>query len=622
MTIGNIIKKLTPYEHVRKRTSMYFSSTEIHTQYVIVYENNNPKIIELSWIPAISILYREIIDNSLDEIVGHGFGNKIDFTFDAQNMIFCIEDNGRGIPIDFDKTNKMHKVTLALSNIMAGRNFDERGETAGVNGIGASGVNFCSEYFTVDVWRDSQHFHQEFKENMFGNQLDIGKPKIKPYSGNKTGTRIEFKISQEVFKQMILPEIFVKSRIYEIAMINPKIKFTYNGEKISSKEKWENHLFENAIIIDVVKDKFSSKFVIVPDFCETEHVHSVVNNIFVLNGGVHVEQFKKNFYSKLLDSLEKENKKRNLVPNISDISQNILLYNVTKMNAPTFDSQSKSRLINDEIKKIFQDFFSNEEFFKSFIKSNKEFIDKIYERCEERTTAKEKKDVEKLAKKNNRTKIADLQDACGKDRTKCNLLITEGLSAASGISAGRESADIYGSLPLRGKPMNVREEAASTVLKNEVLSKVMGAIGLVPGQRPNRRLLRYGRIYITTDADEDGKNIAALVVNFFYTFWKELFDSNLPPFIYIFDTPLIIAVKGKTRKFWYNDNIEDFNGDDYKGWEITRAKGLAALKKEDWKQILLAPKLIPIIDDGKLDESLDLLFNKKSSDKRKVWIGM
>lgn len=196
-------------------------------------------------------------------------------------------------------------------------------------------------------------------------------------------------------------------------------------------------------------------------------------------------------------------------------------------------------------------------------------------------------------------------------------------SAIAGLVAARDP-EIHGGLPLRGKPMNVREHTIPSVMKHEPLANVMAAIGLVPGVRVNRRMLRYGKVYITTDADEDGKNIAALLVNFFYTYWKELFDPSFPPFIYIFDTPLIIAVKGKVRKYWYNDNIETFNPDAFKGWEITRAKGLASLKKEDWKQIINNPKLIPIIEDGKLSESLDLLFNKDkaTADARKSWIGI
>jgi DNA gyrase/topoisomerase IV subunit B len=601
---------------------MYFGSKDICTENVLVYEKNIPKIKEVSWIPAIATMWREIFDNALDEVVGHGFGNKIDITYDESKLLFSVEDNGRGIPIDFDKTYKMHKATLALSQIMAGRNFDERGQTAGVNGIGASGVNFCSEYFTVDIWRDKQYFHQEFKESMFGaTELTILKPKIKPYAGTETGTKIEFKLSSEIFENMTLPFEFVYSRVYEIALTNPKIKFTFNGQKINTKPKWETSLFENSIVIDIKEDSFSSKFILVPNFLQGEHYHTLVNNIFVLNGGVHIDQFKKYFFSGILENLERESKKRSLNLSIGDITQNFLIFNVTKMNAPNFDSQSKTRLINDEIKKIFKNYFSNNDSFKSIINSNKEWIDSIYERCKERTQAKEKKDVESLGKKNKKIKVAELEDACGRDRTKCILFATEGLSSVAGISAAR-NPEIHGALPLRGKPLNVREEIASVVLKNEVWAKVMGTVGLVPGERVNRRLLRYGKIYITTDADEDGKNIAALIINFFYTFWKELFDSSLPPFIYVFETPLIIAVKGKVRKFWYDDNVDTFNGDDYKGWEITRAKGLAALKKDDWKQILENPKLIPIIDDGNLDESLDLLFAKKLSDKRKEWIGI
>lgn len=197
-------------------------------------------------------------------------------------------------------------------------------------------------------------------------------------------------------------------------------------------------------------------------------------------------------------------------------------------------------------------------------------------------------------------------------------------SAVAGIAEARD-AEIHGALPLRGKVTNVHPSKnvsmKDLLTPGSALSKVMMAIGLVPGQRANRHQLRYGKINITTDADEDGKNISALMINFFYTFWPELFDPN-NPFIYVFDTPLIIAVKGKQRKYWYADDYETFNSDDFKGWEITRAKGLAALKREDWKYVLENPKLQPIIDDGNLKTALDLLFHNDMSEDRKNWLGI
>jgi DNA gyrase/topoisomerase IV subunit B len=181
---------------------------------------------------------------------------------------------------------------------------------------------------------------------------------------------------------------------------------------------------------------------------------------------------------------------------------------------------------------------------------------------------------------------------------------------------------VHGGLPLRGKVKNVFGNTHKEILENVALVKIMKSVGLVPGQRVNRQTLRYGKVYITTDADEDGKNIAALLVNFFFTLWPELFDPNQEPFLYIFDTPLIIAVKGKTRKYWFNEDYSDFESDSHKGWDITRAKGLAALKRDDWRYILANPKVQPITDDGMLKESLDLLFNQKRADDRKQFIGM
>jgi DNA gyrase/topoisomerase IV subunit B len=194
-------------------------------------------------------------------------------------------------------------------------------------------------------------------------------------------------------------------------------------------------------------------------------------------------------------------------------------------------------------------------------------------------------------------------------------------SAVSGIVDARD-AEIHGSLPLRGKVLNVHGESHKTILENAALSAIMKSIGLVPGQRPIRRNLRYGAVYLTCDADEDGKNIAALLINFFYTLWPDLFDPNEKPFLYVFDTPLIIASKGKQRKFWYNDDYDQFDANAYAGHSIVRAKGLAALTRDDWKQCLAVPKIIPIIDDGDLKESLDLLFNAKRADDRKDFMGI
>src|SRR5690606_12089675 len=116
--------------------------------------------------------------------------------------------------------------------------------------------------------------------------------------------------------------------------------------------------------------------------------------------------------------------------------------------------------------------------------------------------------------------------------------------------------------------------------------------------------------------------IGALLMNFFYTFWPELFDPKQKPFIYIFQTPFIIAKKNKERVYFYGHNYSEFKQENIKGYKITRAKGLGALEESDWDYSLKSPELIEIVDDGNMKETLDMIFNKLRSDDRKTWMAI
>jgi DNA gyrase/topoisomerase IV subunit B len=150
----------------------------------------------------------------------------------------------------------------------------------------------------------------------------------------------------------------------------------------------------------------------------------------------------------------------------------------------------------------------------------------------------------------------------------------------------------------------------------------MNTLGLNPTQKAIRGNLRYGKVYLASDMDADGANINSLLINFFYTYWPELFKDESNPFIYIFMTPFVIAEKGKQRKYWYSHNYHEFKSDDWKGWGITRAKGLGTLTKEDWQYSIHNPVLVPVIDDGKMLESLSLIFDGTKANERKEWIGI
>jgi len=608
-------EKLSPYQQVRLRTEWVFGSRDPHTQTVLEYDSDGPHAIETTWVPAVFVCFREILDNALDEVITHGRGNRIDVTY--HDLTFTVADNGRGMPIEWSDEHQNYAATILLSEMMSGRNFlAERGETRGLNGIGAKGVNFCSEWFRVEVTRGKKQFIQLFKEN---NELQIAEPTIWPVNGKKTGTRISFKPSRRVFHDLRLPESFIAARLHEIALCYPNLHLTFNGEKVRGDEL---HFAHQPIMFGIDVVGFASKFWLVPDFVpDGDFAFSLVNAIPLFNGGTHIDSFRRHFFTGLLGSLERESKRRKLTPSRNDVGDRLLIYNITEMTNPNFDSQSKTRLINEQVGTLIRQTLDAPDFYKDIIRKHPDWIDAIYQRCAARTQNKDAKDTIRQAKRNLRQKIEDLEDACGHDRSKCILFLAEGDSAISGLVKARDP-DLHGGLPLLGKVLNVFGESHKRILENEALKKVMNSIGLIPGQRANRHLLRYGKIYITTDADHDGANIAALLVNFFYACWPELFDPHKPPYVHIFNTPLIIAVKGKQRRYWYAEDYGSFNPDKFKGWEITRAKGLAALVKDDWKYVLENPRAVPIIDDGGLQSSLILLFDKSQADQRKAWIGL
>ena len=609
-------EQLSSYKQIRRRTEMYFGSRDPHTQTVVDYGDDGLLLREATWVPAIFTAIREIVDNAVDELISHKRGKRLDITYNADDLIMSVADDGFGVPIEWSEEHQNYAATVLLSSMFSGRNFnDDRGDTRGLNGVGAKGTVFCSEWFKIEVFRDKKQFTQIFTE---GEELQIDEPTIWPTNSKKHGTKISFKLSSTVFKDQRLPESFVAARMHEIAFCYPQIKLVYNG-----KELVPGNLFgdRQPITFNIEEPDFKAKFWLLPRDDGDEFSFSLLNALPLFGGGTHIDAFRRSFYPGLLTALERESKRRKLTPNRSDVSDGLLIYCIAECPNPQFDSQAKTRLITEHVGSLVRKRLEDPTLFKQIIHDNQPWIDAIYERCAARTQSKDAKDTVRQAKKNLRQKIEDLEDACGHDRSKCILFLAEGDSAISGLVKAR-NPDLQGGLPLTGKVLNVYGESHKRIVENEALSKVMNAIGLIPGQRVNRHLLRYGKIFITCDADQDGANISALLCNFFYTCWPELFDPLKPPYIYIFNTPLIIAVKGKQRRYWYAEDYTSFSAERYKGWEITRAKGLAALVKEDWKHVLENPRAVPIIDDGELESTLSLLFDQKKADLRKEWIGL
>lgn len=620
------------FKHSRLRPEILFGSREPHTQVLPSFRGGKLELISYTWVPALWTMFREIIDNSLDEMVKHGQGDTLKVEFDPTSLRMVVEDNGRGLPIrEIPKLGKGPAASILLGSARSGRNFEDQRDGAGMNGVGGSAVNFTSEYFDIVVERDgahdtdgAKHLSQRWEEAK-GKDGIVHKtkgPHVIRGSKKRSGTRIEFRPSEAVYTNRILPLEFVRDRCWDIAVINPKIKVFLNGERLEPAQGKDPIIAtyfsdKKASVAEVVQDQFKTKFYVVPGFTTDQELSfALVNNIPVFAGGPHVEMFRTLYTGTVIEELKRRTKKEELNFTRDMVAQGSLVYAVTFMHEPRFDSQSKTRLTSTVAGKVRDGYIESDML--SMIRRNPEWVEEVIERARLKTNANTDKEIKKEQRKLKNARIVRLDDASHRKREDCILFVMEGDSAKGLLSNERE--DYHGILPMKGKVMNARQKTAMDVIKDKSLADLMGALGLAIGTPAIRRRLRYGAVYIAADEDEDGKNITALLVNFFYQYWPELFRDE--PFVYRFCTPYLILTKGKETKYIYASDYEEFqkNPEAYKGWHVIRAKGLATLNAGAWKHVLKEPCLIPLMEDDKLKETLSLIFDADRVDDRKNWL--
>lgn len=616
--IENEIKVLSDRDHVRFRLPVYAGNTEI-VNYEIPIFTNSFEIKQVSFIPALYKCIGEILDNSIDEFSQINIKDKIlKITANTQTGEYTISDNGRGIPITKHETGR-YTPEVALTSLRAGRNFskDKQKGIIGMNGMGASITAFCSKEFNVIINRDKKIYKQSFSNGA----LDISKPSIKEGT-NKTGTEIHFILDSSVFKDISLNNELMNNRAIELAFTNPNITVEYNNIKYKFNKGLEDiikNITTNYFKFEYKKENINLEFFIIFDVNKNidEQFFTWVNSSFLFDGGTCNTQFLNSFVSTITSQLESNAKKIKCEITKNDIKQNLLIFGNLKIANPEYDSQSKTKLINS-LKKEIDEMISNQ--WKIFSKNNKEWFNIILERAQLRHHSSENDKAIKQHTKSIGKKVAKLLDATSKNRSECKLYIVEGDSAKGQISDVRNSKTTA-ILPLSGKINNVYGCTPSEVLAMGKLTDLLTTIGLTPGKKSIREELNYGKIIISTDADPDGSDIFTLLVNLFFQFWPELFDPKYKPFIYRLVTPNIIAEKGNKRIHFTTKNDFQKVKENYKNYDIIYLKGLGSMILEDWKMVLNEDEknIIPIVDDGNIKNTLDLLFSEDVS-KRKEWL--
>jgi DNA topoisomerase-2 len=597
--IGKKYQLLDEIEHVLKRPGMYIGSTKPHTANEWILGDGLYSKEELTYNPGFLKLFDEIISNSVDEHKRSGKINTIKVSVSADTI--TVWDNG-GIPVVQHPDHKVWIPELIFSNLRAGSNFnDDEGRTvAGTNGVGASLVNIFSKRFVIDTADGRNRFLQTFTDNMSKRTT----PKTSKTSQGFTEityvpdlSRFEMKKIDDAHCKMM------RKRVIDIAAANPGLKLEFNGEKYKFKTFKEYvDLYVNDSIWERSKD-WEISFGVSKDGFQSV---SFVNSIHTKDGGTH-ESYVLNQVIEYLRAMIKKKHKVDVKP--SEIKNHVFLFiNCTVIN-PAFSSQTKEKLITEP-----KDFGTKHEVTEKFAKAvfGSEVIQSLLDWIEQKKSAEERAELRKLNKSLASTKVLKLIDAKGKDRNKCVLGIFEGMSALSAVRKFRDP-QTFGAFPLKGKFLNVSEMTNSGVIQNDEVVQLMASLGIKLGEEPGD--LRYGKVYIYTDADPDGDSIAGLLINFFNKYWPELFEQNR---VFKVMTPLVVAKKGKEVKpFYSNDEYSEWEKrTGAKGWDVEYKKGLAALEDVEYRDIIHNPVLVKLQNDKQYKDSLSDWFGSDSEPRK------
>lgn len=608
----NDIKVLTDVEHVLKRPGIYVGSVKEEQQDFYIYDETN-KIVkkELLAIPALLKLFDEVVSNSVDEAIrtDFKFATEIKVNYDDITGEITVKDNGRGLPIEYHETENIWTPELILTRLRSGSNFDDenKGEVMGMNGVGVSLVSILSKELTINTINGSKSYKQRFEDNI----SKIHEPLVG--EGKRNFTEITFvpdynyfNISNEAKDNL---NTLFRKRVKDLSFCYPEITFYYNNEKLHASKL---SIFSNTINnVNIINETDKCRIALFKSNNDEFQQMSFVNGADTRRAGTHIDLITGRIVEYLKEYIKKKFK-YDVKP--LDIKNQLHILFAIRMRAPQFDSQTKERLINNsnDISSTIEELI-DKKFLKS-IANHEELIDSIVESYKLKQQVKENLELKAKQKQIKKKKIAKLIEPLESDPNKCILTITEGDSAVNSILQCRLPE--YGALPLRGKILNVNGMKPVEIIKNKEIESLMNAIGLEFGKKPED--LNFGKIYFMTDMDGDGQAICGLLINFFFTYWPELFKEKRISYL---TSPLYTVTNSKeTHRFYNKHEYLDFMKDkESKNYKIKYYKGLGSLSIEEYEYMLHNPRLITFEEGEQTKKYIDIIYGD-SSDERKRWL--
>ena len=570
------IKVLKGLEAVRKRPGMYIGDTDDGT--------------------GLHHMVYEVVDNSIDEALA-GHCKNIEVKINSDGTI-TVRDDGRGIPVDMHKGEKMSAAEVIMTQLHAGGKFDHDSYkvSGGLHGVGVSVVNALSEKLKLEIDRDGNRYYMEFKDGVSVAPLKIiGKSK-------NTGTQITFLPSKGIFSSIKFSSNIIIKRMRELAFLNKGIKITINDlnqkkEKVIEfkfdggvlefvdflDEKREkllnktgNDLFKKPIYIEGKKDNIEIECSLKWNGSYSEDVYPYTNNIYQKDGGTHLLGFR-SALTRVINKYATEHnllKKNKVAISGDDIKEGLTCVLSAKIPDPKFSSQTKDKLVSSEVRMIVESIISEKLsiWFDQNPSTSKIILAKVLQAALAR-------DVARKARENVRRKGAlELSGLPGKladcqigKQEGTELFIVEGDSAGGSAKQGRNRSN-QAVLPLRGKILNTyveeiklkknigkngsdtKTKALSKMISSNEIVTLINALGLDPKtDEIDLKDLRYGKIIIMTDADVDGSHIRALLLTFFNNKpFNKLIENG---HVYLAQPPLFKINKG-TKGIYIKDELE------------------------------------------------------------------
>ena len=632
------IHVLEGLEPVRKRPGMYIGTT-------------GPKgLHHLIW---------EIVDNAVDEVM-NGFADTVEVVLYDDGSV-SVKDNGRGIPVDVNKTQNMTGVDLVFTKLHAGGKFDNGGYqfSGGLHGVGASVVNALSEWLEVEVYHDKKVYYERF-ERVFDadGTVHSGQTVVPLKVNGKTsarGTFVRFKPDKDVFETVEFDARTIRTRVKELAFLNKGAAFIFEDRRAPDPETGEYKRFEYRYkgglqdfvqSLNADKEKRSDKVIYIEagasnglqiqiaiQYTTTfvENIISYVNNIPTTEGGTHETGFKLAFTKAMNEYIKRnklmKDKDKDLQLVGEDYREGMTAVINLKLKEVQFEGQTKTKLGNPEVKGIV-DSIVYEKLTAYFSEPKNKDIALLIAKLainagKIRQEEKKIKDALRSSKNSmtGKTAIGKLSNCSGRDYSRNELFIVEGDSAGGSAKKGRDRT-FQAVLALRGKPLNTEKSKKTDMLQNAEINTIIYALGTDFDKDFNIKNLKFDKIIILADADHDGEHIRCLLLTFFYRYMRPLVTEG---HVYLGMPPLYrVTQKGVTR-YAYNDLELDKILHETKGqYNLQRYKGLGEMNDDQLWETTLNPKTrtltrVTVEDAAEADEMISLLMGN-NADRRKEFI--